>query len=244
MKNTSKLAVVFLTVALLLALTGCDAGIPQEEYDKIVSERDLYKEQVVQYSSDLDKAETVNQDLSDQLANLLNGKNDLQAEFNAYFEKSSEFNRLTEVEKQSAFEVASRQQELDAIKAEVESMESSIVTLNAEITSLTIKKQAFGDELEAIKNKIIEYNELPVQLSNGSYIAGVDFPEGKYDLYAVAGKGTVSYSDPEDYTNYLHERMAVKEGSYYISSYQNARLNRGVVIQISGVTIELREKAK
>lgn len=235
--------VILAAIAVLISFFGCKATVPQEEYDKLALEKDTYITSSEQLKSDLDAANASNADLTQQLADLLTEKAALQTEYNDYFEKSSEYNHLTEVEKQAALDVASRQAELDTIQAQADELENKMVDLGDEIAGLNTKKAGLEDEIYALENKIIEYKEAPVQLTNGSYTAGVDFPAGKYDLYAIAGKGTVSYNDPNDFSVYFNEMMAVKQGDYFISSFQNANLTTGVIIQISGVTIELREKA-
>ena len=249
MRKSFKVVIVVIVDLFLLALFGCTTGIPQEEYDVLFEERDTLRAALEQNENDLSEAKKANEeleksnsDLIEQLDELSNSKNALQTEYNIYFEKSSEYNRLTEIEKQGEIELASKTQELKDIEAETDALEKDKAAIADEISNLTSQKNTLEEEIYNLENKIIEYKEQPVQLTNGSYTAGVDFQEGKYDLYAVAGKGTVFYTDSEDYTNHFNEMMAVNAGSYYISSYQNAKLTRGVVIQISGVTIELREK--
>ena len=52
-----KLMIVLITVALLL--TGCgQTGVSQEEYDKVVAERDKYKEQLEELMQNLGEKET------------------------------------------------------------------------------------------------------------------------------------------------------------------------------------------
>lgn len=234
---------ILIAVLVMTSLFGCKAGVSHEDYDKVVLERDTYETSLEQYKAELDDKNSINADLTQQLDELLTEKTDLQTEYNVYFEKSSEFNHLTEVEKQAALDVASRQKELDDMQAQADALENDMVDLGDLIAELTNKKIELEDEIYALENKIIEYKEAPVQLTNGSYTAGVDFPAGKYDLYAVAGSGDVITDDPHNYANSLFLMMAVRANAYSITNYQNVLLSEGTVIKITGVTIELREKA-
>jgi phage host-nuclease inhibitor protein Gam len=236
---------IAIIIALFIALSmiGCKAVVSQEEYDKLLLERDEYKNSAEQYKADSDTANAKITDLTAQISELLAEKTALQTEYNDYFEKSSEFNHLTEVEKQAALDVASRQKELDDIQAQSDALENQMTDLGDSISELTSKKTELEDEINVLKNKIIEYKEAPVQLTNGSYTAGRDFKAGIYDLYAVAGNGDVTTEDPHDYANALFLMMSVRASDYTITNYQNAMLSDGTVIKITGVTIELREKA-
>ncbi len=65
MKTSIRMVAVLLTVVFALTLFGCKAGVLQEEYDKVVSERDSYSEQV----DDLQKQNTDLQTEYDALEN-------------------------------------------------------------------------------------------------------------------------------------------------------------------------------
>jgi hypothetical protein len=78
-----------------------------------------------------------------------------------------------------------------------------------------------------------------VELGSGNYVAGSDFPAGKYNVVAVSGTGSVSSSgmeinammgvvDPEDFT-----------AKYYESEYKNITFAEGVTLKVKDVQIKL-----
>lgn len=242
MKNFRKGVLVAFISFLMLSAIGCAPGVSIEEYNKVLAEQSESSASIEQFKSELSDANKMIADLAIQINQITGEKDSLQAEFDDYVKKSTEYNALIGVEKQAAIDVASRKLELESIKAESDELENSMLTLVDEINALTAQKETLEAEIFALENKIIEYKEMPVQLTNGNYTAGIDFPAGKYDIYAVAGRGTVSTEDSINYGSSIYEMMGVS-GSYYIKEYQNVLLQSGTIIRVSGVTIELREKA-
>lgn len=242
MKSLIRNIIIILTCILVFPMIGCATGVAVEDYDKALAERDALYVSIDQAKADLSDANKTSADLAIQLNEIISSKANLQTQFDDYVKKSTEYNALIETEKQAAIDIASRKQEFEDIKAQSDVLQNSIISLTDEINVLTEQKSALEAEIYALENKIIEYKEMPVQLTNGNYTAGVDFPAGTYDIYAVAGRGTVSTDDPNSYRNSIYEMMGVA-GSYYIKDFQNVLLSRGTVIKVSGVTIELREKA-
>ncbi len=81
-----------------------------------------------------------------------------------------------------------------------------------------------------------------MDLANGNFVAGKDFPAGVYDITAISGTGNVS-SDNMHHGG-LNAIMGVT-GSFepyneiYERSYKNIELPEGVILSISGVKIQL-----
>jgi hypothetical protein len=86
-----------------------------------------------------------------------------------------------------------------------------------------------------------------LELSNGHYTAGIDFPAGRYDIEAVSGSGNVSSSNM--YSGGINAIMGTKEENEAIGSdiyeqkYANINLPDGVVLSISGVTVRITSEA-
>lgn len=86
------------------------------------------------------------------------------------------------------------------------------------------------------------------ELTSGFYTAGIDFPAGKYDIEVVSGGGNVSSSNM--FSGGLNLVMGVEEKDaalgtdLYEQSYKNAKLDKGVVLSVSGgVTIKISSEA-
>lgn len=87
-----------------------------------------------------------------------------------------------------------------------------------------------------------------VELTSGFYTAGIDFPAGKYDIEAVAGGGNVSsnnmFSGGLNLVMGVEEKDAAFGTDLYEQSYKNAKLDKGVVLSVSGgVTIKISSEA-
>lgn len=74
-------------------------------------------------------------------------------------------------------------------------------------------------------------------LKAGYYTVGVDIPAGTYTFTAVAGSGNVISSNT--YRGGLNEIMAAQADEYSISEFKNAKMEKGVTLNLSG-TIELK----
>lgn len=74
-------------------------------------------------------------------------------------------------------------------------------------------------------------------LSSGNYIAGIDFPEGKYDIVAVEGNGNV-FSDNQ-FNGGINALMGVGSDDMYEKEYQNIKLPNGSKLCISSVTVQI-----
>lgn len=86
------------------------------------------------------------------------------------------------------------------------------------------------------------------QLGSGHYTAGVDFPEGTYDITVVSGGGNVSSSNM--YSGGINAIMGTEAldqqmgGDFYEQEYQNISLPDGTVLSVSGgVTIQISSDA-
>jgi hypothetical protein len=79
-----------------------------------------------------------------------------------------------------------------------------------------------------------------VELGNGHFVAGKDFPAGVYDIVAVSGRGNVSSDNA--YDGGLNEIMGVAEkddDDWCVQEYLHVLLEEGVTINISRVSIKL-----
>lgn len=78
------------------------------------------------------------------------------------------------------------------------------------------------------------------ELSSGHYTAGIDFPAGTYTITALSGSGNVQSSNM--FSGGLNEVMSPEENEYtdiYIQEFKNAKLEKDVVLSISGVTVKI-----
>lgn len=86
-----------------------------------------------------------------------------------------------------------------------------------------------------------------LELSNGNYTSGIDFPAGKYDIEAISGSGNVSSSNI--YSGGINAIMGTVEENEAIGSdiyeqkYANINLPDGVVLSVSGVTVRITSEA-
>jgi hypothetical protein len=86
-----------------------------------------------------------------------------------------------------------------------------------------------------------------LELSNGNFTSGIDFPAGKYDIEAVSGSGNISSSNM--YSGGINAAMGTEEANnaivsdLYEQKYSNIDLSDGVVLYISGVTVKITSEA-
>lgn len=78
-----------------------------------------------------------------------------------------------------------------------------------------------------------------VELSNGNYVAGTDFPAGTYDITVVSGSGNVSSSNL--YDGGINEVMGTKNAGFdmYIQQFLHVELPQDVTLTIQNVKIKL-----
>ena len=80
-----------------------------------------------------------------------------------------------------------------------------------------------------------------VDLGNGNFVAGEDFPAGVYNIVAVSGAGNVSSDNM--YSGGLNAVMGTEEENQlmdmYEQEYKNIDLPDGTTLTISGVQIQL-----
>jgi len=79
---------------------------------------------------------------------------------------------------------------------------------------------------------IIKTEPFEVELSAGHYTSGIDFPSGTYSLKAVSGSGNASSSNM--FSGGLNEVMGVENDGFSTSEFNNAKLEDGVVLSVSG----------
>ncbi len=117
--------------------------------------------------------------------------------------------------------------QMDIISAENESLKKDLDSARKTIEDF---EAAASAELEAAKAE-------PIELSNGNYIAGTDFPAGTYTITAIEGHGNVSSDNM--FSGGLNAVMGVEEDDFYSKEYKNIELPEGVTLTINGPTVQL-----
>ena len=96
---------------------------------------------------------------------------------------------------------------------------------------------ASGDPLTPRNQEITE----TVDLGNGNFVAGEDFPAGVYNIVAVSGGGNVSSSNL--YEGGINAILGTEDQNeimdMYEQEYKNIYLPEGTTLTISGVQIQL-----
>lgn len=96
---------------------------------------------------------------------------------------------------------------------------------------------ASGDPLTLRNQEITE----TVDLGNGNFVAGEDFPAGVYNIVAVSGGGNVSSSNL--YEGGINAILGTEDQNeimdMYEQEYKNIDLPEGTTLTISGVQIQL-----
>lgn len=103
-----------------------------------------------------------------------------------------------------------------------------------------VSQDAKGDNDSKEDNDTKEEPEtepFETNLTAGYYTVGVDIPAGTYTFTAVGGRGNVNSSNM--YSGGLNEIMAAQSDEYSISEFKNAKMEKGVTLNLSG-TIELK----
>lgn len=96
------------------------------------------------------------------------------------------------------------------------------------------------EEEERLAKEKAELEARTVTLTNGNYIAGVDFDSGTYDIIAISGNGNVSSSNM--FSGGLNAIMGVRNDGFYEKEYKNIRLPYGTELNIDGVKVKLVPK--
>lgn len=77
-----------------------------------------------------------------------------------------------------------------------------------------------------------EFISFEIELSDGYYISGIDFPEGKYNIDIVSGNGNVSSSNMWD--GGINAIMGLDDDDMYQKSYKNISLPEGEYLHVRG----------
>jgi len=78
----------------------------------------------------------------------------------------------------------------------------------------------------------------PIEFGSGNFVAGEDFPAGKYDIVWVSGYGNVSSSNL--FSGGINAIMGDKENAE--KEYKNIKLPKGTELKISSVKVKLIPK--
>jgi hypothetical protein len=106
----------------------------------------------------------------------------------------------------------------------------------AKILELEQKPEATKEAVKEIKESV-KPTKKEYTFSSGNYIAGEDFPAGRYDIIAVKGNGNV-YSD-NSFDGGINAVMGVGDEEFYEKEYKNITLKNKIGLHVSGVTIKL-----
>ncbi len=115
--------------------------------------------------------------------------------------------------------------------------EGTILSITDVKVKITSDEKASADPLK----ERTAYPDEKVTLSNGNFEAGVDFPEGTYNIVAVKGGGNVTSDNIFDGgINAIIGTKAADQGlNMYQQEYYNIIFEEGITLSIDGVTIDL-----
>lgn len=105
------------------------------------------------------------------------------------------------------------------------------------------KKSNHDKEITATIDAVVTAKATPtntpyeIELSSGEYVAGKDFPVGKYDIIAVSGNGNVQTSDLK-----VFALMGTADSDLYIKDYKNIEITKDTTVRIDGLSIKLVKK--
>ena len=152
-------------------------------------------------------------------------------ELEAYVEELvNENDKLTEKIDNYKGAVEYRDGEIEKLQVQLEEKQKELD--DRPTVEVEVVKEVEVEKIVEIE-KEIKYGEI-ITLGSGNYVAGDDFPIGKYDIVAVNGRGNV-YS-----TNTINAMMGVGN-EHYEEQYRNITFKYGQTLEIkNGVTIELR----
>lgn len=115
-----------------------------------------------------------------------------------------------------------------------------------EISEYESKKSSKTPKVESVEsnNSIKEESTLvnEYELENGNFECGIDFEEGKYDVVAVEGKGTVMCTMVVNQCLAEENKIDKEKGVYKYSTFKNATFKKGDVLKISRLKIKLIRK--
>lgn len=118
---------------------------------------------------------------------------------------------------------------------------AQIFELSRELEAKEAKISELEKEPKQIKKEVTKEAKKPVKkeyiFSSGNYIAGEDFPVGRYDIVAIKGNGNV-YSD-NSFDNGINAVMGVGDDEFYEKEYKNISFKNKIALHISDVTVKL-----
>lgn len=111
--------------------------------------------------------------------------------------------------------------------------ENVVLQVSNGVTIKIHSDKASGKQLRKRDQPLTE----EIELKNGYFISGQDFPAGVYDIIAVSGHGNVSSDNLFD--GGINAVMGTKKSDFYEPSYKNVELPNGVELKVDGVKIKL-----
>ncbi len=110
------------------------------------------------------------------------------------------------------------------------------------ISGVTVKITSEAADASPLKTRN-QPNTKTIDLGNGNFVSGTDFPAGTYDIIAVSGGGSVSSDNMFGGGINAIMGVAEKNNKYGIDMYQqkykNIELPEGTTLTVSGVNIQL-----
>lgn len=229
----------------LLILSGCSAGISQEDYDEVLKQKNEIEKAYVTYRLDLEESsiKKVETELSSIIpisvseSQLQTGKKILHIWY--------EWNNKTDIEKKYE-EIPKKLTELS--KLSWFDYDYIIINIWGDNIGLISTAYFYGDSLDEIdsyywldigEDRISQSSEpskehdIPednpnIPLNTGKYIVGEDIPEGKYNVFGVqSGLFKVS-SKGTEYGDICSEIIDPKEGVYH-----NLTLKDGDTVELT-----------
>lgn len=131
------------------------------------------------------------------------------------------------------FNLIGEETKTDSGAAQIFELSRELEAKEAKIEELEAKPEKATKEAKKTINPVKkEYT-----FSSGNYIAGVDFPAGRYDIIAIKGNGNVNSDN--SFEGGINAIMGIDNDSIYEKEYKNITLKNKIGLHISGVTIKL-----
>jgi len=154
-----KKSVLFiLVISVSLALSSCtinSSSFTDEEHQAVVDEK---------------------ASLQSEYDSLNSQYSALQSEYNSYKNDTADWAEYSEAEKETALEVAEREDDIAALDAEISTKNDTIASLQSEIDGL-------NNQIASLRADVVEAQGDPISFPAGYFTAGTDFAVGRYKIY-------------------------------------------------------------
>lgn len=134
------------------------------------------------------------------------------------------------------FNLVGEETKTDSGAAQIFELNRELEAKEAKIEELEAKPEKAAKETKEAK-KTVKPSKKEYTFSSGNYIAGEDFPAGRYDIVAIKGNGNVNSDNSFD--GGINAIMGVDSAEFYEKEYKNITLKNKIGLHISGVTVKL-----